>query len=781
MCKKLVYLTCIPLVLAMSGAARGEVFSDDFETAHDYVTDGAEGTGWDGFLGLGAGETVNALNASLTRPGELYLESVGAALSEPWDSMPPFLYKVVEGDFVATVKVTDYAGTPDAGVSYNNCGLMARVAGLDDAGGGEDWISIDYFPLYGVGNIVRYANDGTRSEDAGGNGTGWDGHRYLQLERAGNTFYLRTSTDGQDWVDYPDAAFTGLNRSDLDGLPVQVGVFQCAYSGNLSYAAFDDFRVETFTRFTALLKSPELGARVVGAPLLEWTAGETVLAHDLYFGTDPENLEPLGMVIETSYLVEQELERGVTYYWRVDEIGTDGTTYPGELWSFVAGAPIVATRFPVEENFDTARDFLAEGVAGTFWDGVVGADANQTADAITTADPNHPGQLYLQSTGAVWDRPWNPLGPFVYKIVAGDFIATVEVTDYAGDPNNVVYHNSCGLMARNVMDADAGPGEDFISVDYFPIWGVGNIVRRADDGVRRESRNTQTAWNGRKFLQLERKGNTFYARVSVDGQTWEDMGNPFVREDFNDLPVQVGLQHATFNTTTGYAAFDNFVLQTNTFQDDFSVAHDFVADGVAGTAYDGLVGDINDVNGVVDASMSRDGLLYLESVNGMWDNPWKPLGPFLYKVISGNFVATVKVAEYAGTSDAWVYHNSCGLMVRNVEDADAGAGEDWVALDYFPIWWCGNFVRSADNGVRTEICNNGLQWNAQPYLQIERVGNTFHFRVSADGQAWTEMACSPLERKDFDGLPVQVGLEHATFSDSVGYAAFDDFSIETSE
>ena len=236
-----------------------------------------------------------------------------------------------------------------------------------------------------------------------------------------------------------------------------------------------------------------------------------------------------------------------------------------------------------------------------------GSDVNQTADAITTADANHPGQLYLKSTNAVWAEPWNPLGPFLYKVVEGDFIATVQVSDYAGTSAAWVYHNNAGLMARNVADADAGAGEDWISVDYFPIWSCGNMVRTADNGARAEPRNNGKGWNAYKFLQLERKGNTFFARISADGQTWENMGDPFVREDFNDLPVQVGLAHATFSDSTGYAAFDNFVLQTNSFQDDFSAIHDFVADGVAGTNYDGLAGDINDVNGVADASVSRDG------------------------------------------------------------------------------------------------------------------------------------------------------------------------------
>ncbi len=777
MCKRLPYLLCVPLVLIVAVAAQAAVFSDNFETAKDYLADGVTGTGWDGFLGLGAGETAAAINASIARPGQLYLESVGAALNSPWTAMPPFLYKVVEGDFIATVKVTDYAGTPETPVYHNNAGLMVRAFPDGTVGPGENWVSLDYFPIWNCGNFVRSADDGIRTEH-GHNGRAWNLNPWLQIERRGNRFHLRTSADGVTWT---EMAQSPLTRNDLAQIPLQVGVFQSAYSDNPAYAAFDEFHVESFAQLKAVLKSPENGARVVGDVRLEWVAGDTALAHDVFFGPDPDNLEWMATQAETSYLVELELVRGTTYYWRVDEIASDGSTHESDIWSFVAGEEIVATTFPVREDFELARDFLIEGVEGTFWDGLVGLDGNETANAMTTANPDYPGQLYLESSGSVWSAPWSPLGPFLFKVVAGDFVATVKVTGYAGTAQTPVYHNSCGLMARKVTDPNADEGEDWISVDYFPIWNCGNMVRVADNGVRTEPRNNRKAWNADSYLQVERKGNTFYARTSADGQTWEDLGDPFVREDFNDLPVQIGLHQAVYSDAVGYAAFDEFVLATRKFHDDFTTPHDFVADGVAGTAYDGLVGDVNEIQAVADTSMSRDGLLSLESTNSVWSEPWNPLGLLLYKVVAGDFVATAKVAEYAGTPDAWVYHNSCGLMVRNVEDADAGPGEDWVSLDYFPIWNCGNFVRSANDGTRVENGHNGLGWNLHPWLQIERKGNTFHFRVSADRQAWQEMARSPLERKDFDGLPVQIGLHHAVFSDSAGYAAFEMFSIETSQ
>jgi hypothetical protein len=52
-----------------------EFFSDDFEKPHDYVADNVTGTGRDGYFGWLPGETVDALNASINRKGQLYLES----------------------------------------------------------------------------------------------------------------------------------------------------------------------------------------------------------------------------------------------------------------------------------------------------------------------------------------------------------------------------------------------------------------------------------------------------------------------------------------------------------------------------------------------------------------------------------------------------------------------------------------------------------------------------------------------------------------------------------
>jgi len=73
MCKKLIYLAVVLLTLAISVSVQADVFSDDFEMAHDYIAEGVQGTGWDWIVGLNPSETIDALNASIDRDGQLYL------------------------------------------------------------------------------------------------------------------------------------------------------------------------------------------------------------------------------------------------------------------------------------------------------------------------------------------------------------------------------------------------------------------------------------------------------------------------------------------------------------------------------------------------------------------------------------------------------------------------------------------------------------------------------------------------------------------------------------
>jgi hypothetical protein len=169
----------------------------------------------------------------------------------------------------------------------------------------------------------------------------------------------------------------------------------------------------------------------------------------------------------------------------------------------------------------------------------------------------------------------------------------------------------------------------------------------------------------------------------------------------------------------------------------------------------------------------RNGVLKIVSTNSGWSDAWNT-GPFLYKMIEGDFVAEVEVVA----ADYW-WNNLGGLMARATNDGGDGANENWVYLTYFPVYGVGNHMRDTINGTSTE---GGITWESpKTHLRLQRLGNTFYFYVSEDGATWTSLP--DLEAGVVrDDLPatVQVGIFHANYAgDWIGSMAFDNFSIKT--
>ena len=245
MCKKLIL---VALVLGLAGTVQATiVFSDNVDTPHDYLTDGLGA--YDGMLN----GTISALDASINRDGALYFESAGGV----WDPGPgPLLYVNWTGDFVATVKVTDFAGETGAIVSHNDCGIVARDPADD---GADDWVAVNYFPTWTAFN-VRSTDDGARGEygQPAGSWMGTDTfalaaqYPYIQLERSGSDFSFRISEDGVNFLPLVEEANTGIydgsqtplviSRPDLPET-LQLGLMNCTYTADTGYAAFDDLSI----------------------------------------------------------------------------------------------------------------------------------------------------------------------------------------------------------------------------------------------------------------------------------------------------------------------------------------------------------------------------------------------------------------------------------------------------------------------------------------------------------------------------------------------------------
>ena len=107
---------------------------------------------------------------------------------------------------------------------------------------------------------------------------------------------------------------------------------------------------------------------------LSWSAGDTAASHDVYFGADIDAVanadsgspqfqaNQAGTSLSLADLVEFG---GGDYYWRVDEVGSDGTVVAGTLWKFTVPDYLIVDDF--ESYNDLAEDDPASNRVYLTW------------------------------------------------------------------------------------------------------------------------------------------------------------------------------------------------------------------------------------------------------------------------------------------------------------------------------------------------------------------------------------------------------------------------------
>jgi hypothetical protein len=121
--------------------------------------------------------------------------------------------------------------------------------------------------------------------------------------------------------------------------------------------------------------------------VLSWRPGETAEKHDIYFGTNFDDVNEAGrddprdvLVVqdynELTYKPDEILDYGVTYYWRIDGIkdGDPNSPWIGDVWSFQAlNYPIVI------DDFEDYNDYPPTEIFMTWVDGYGNAANGSTA------------------------------------------------------------------------------------------------------------------------------------------------------------------------------------------------------------------------------------------------------------------------------------------------------------------------------------------------------------------------------------------------------------------
>jgi chitodextrinase len=240
----------------------------------------------------------------------------------------------------------------------------------------------------------------------------------------------------------------------------------------------------------------------------------------------------------------------------------------------------------------------------------------------------------------------------------------------------------------------------------------------------------------------------------------------------------------SFILAVGFLFLSANLIGQDIFEDNFNTAHDYVADSIAGTMWDGYMinsGVDGDQNAELFAMNTNDvpGSLYLEASGTNWD--WGgDDGAFLYKVIDAdkNFDIQVMIGPNSNFAsfDGVIYYNAAGLQVK-FPVADSMDFINLLAFD-MPGWNAVHLVKVVDGGDGWEKATAVAESiGTNPWLRIKRDGFTFTTYYGPDGIEWHEI--NSVDRTDMIGTPLLVGICQANFSNDTAYVEYDSLKITT--
>ncbi|UCE47082.1 MAG: LamG domain-containing protein, partial [Phycisphaerales bacterium] len=351
---------------------------------------------------------------------------------------------------------------------------------------------------------------------------------------------------------------------------------------------------------------------------LSWSPGDKAAQHDVYFGTDGDAVADAnasdttgvyrGRQSNTSFTPAEPLEWGTgPYYWRIDEINTDGTISKGRIWSFTVANFLLVDDFEKYTDNDPANEAVWQ-----FWiDGYAdAANGSQMGNAVppymelsTVQQGKQAVEMFFNNTGGVMNsevelpieqgRDWtrngveelslwfhgqpasdgsfvqDPVGTFTITSKSGDIWGQDDEFHYgykmltgAGEiiaridsVTRTAQWTKCGVMIRETLE----PGSKYAAVyvmapnaDGTPTEGV-RFQARTDTDIDATSDTSMATQEQRDvvppyWVKLERDvAGNFRGYYSSNGTSWTPMSwNP--QPVAMESTVFVGLALTSNNT-----------------------------------------------------------------------------------------------------------------------------------------------------------------------------------------------------------------------------------------
>jgi hypothetical protein len=255
---------------------------------------------------------------------------------------------------------------------------------------------------------------------------------------------------------------------------------------------------------------------------------------------------------------------------------TNGTvSVTGSFGGFTASATITVTSPAFTDNFATTQDYIASGVVGSAWDGLF---LNYGDVPLTTAVDNRKGNdaaagatsrfiantnvLTIEAAGSTWAVAGND-GPFLYKIVTGDFQASVHV-----GPQSTINNCDSGIMARIYNNAGGalqggggGAGGTETHINWVKVQNGTPAVRRTIDSGGTTVVNGLNATD--RWFLMQRINSTNFLMFESSNPTnagWSFVTSLVVAEAANNAPMEVGLMQEMRTASDGSVIMDNFMV-----------------------------------------------------------------------------------------------------------------------------------------------------------------------------------------------------------------------------
>jgi hypothetical protein len=192
--------------------------------------------------------------------------------------------------------------------------------------------------------------------------------------------------------------------------------------------------------------------------LITWSPGQNADSHDVYFGTDFNDVDNAKSSSHPNVDYENVdvngfqpglLQPSASYYWRIDEVNDDATT-KGQTWHFTVGGFMVVDDM---ESYDDATNIISDT-----WQDRPYPDYNNGAFVLLVHTPAHAGAKSMRFVFDTDSGTYNLPDDHIY-ITLKDGTGHSATKPYDGDPNNITLEEwqEWNIFLQDFNDAGVNP------------------------------------------------------------------------------------------------------------------------------------------------------------------------------------------------------------------------------------------------------------------------------------------------------------------------------------